>query len=112
MKNNGSEYDIKITTKSNEEKMQIGNEIHNKLVGNQDYVDSNIILNIDEDNLVRVWISSEVNNIPDFLMNDYKEICEWGFRPGLIAGSFPFAFFVKNTHYIMKGGVYLCLKTN
>lgn len=70
MKNNGNSYEITITTKTNEEKMRIGTEIHNRLRGNSDYIDCNIILNIDENKVVRLFISENVKEIPDFLLND------------------------------------------
>lgn len=41
---------------SDEAKMQIGEAIHAQLAGNQDYVDSNIILNVDESCKVRLWV--------------------------------------------------------
>lgn len=50
---------IIITTDSNETKMEIGTKIHNQLRGNPDYVDSNIILNIDDDNTVLLLIYEE-----------------------------------------------------
>lgn len=41
---------------SDEAKMQIGEAIHAQLAGNQDYVDSSIILNVDESCKVRLWV--------------------------------------------------------
>lgn len=55
---------ISIKTINNEEKMRIGNSIHDQLVGNSDYIDSNIILNIDDENEVNLYIFKECENVP------------------------------------------------
>lgn len=47
-------------------KIRIGDKIHNQLVGNQDYVDCRIVLNIDEPYMVSLWIDNNcVNPIPE-----------------------------------------------
>lgn len=57
---------IQIETSTEEEKLRIGNKIHNQLVGNKDYIDCNIVLNIDEPYTVRLWIYDDcVNPIPE-----------------------------------------------
>lgn len=55
---------ISIKTINNEEKMRIGNSIHDQLVGNSDYIDSNIILNIDDENEVNLYVFKECENVP------------------------------------------------
>ena len=57
-------YDITIETVNEDEKMAVGNSIHNQLVGNKDYIDSNIILNVDEYEKVRLLIFEECTNVP------------------------------------------------
>ena len=57
-------YDITIETMNEDEKMAVGNSIHNQLVGNKDYIDSNIILNVDEYEKVRLLIFEECTNVP------------------------------------------------
>lgn len=62
--NNKTKYELTIKTLNNEEKLKVGESIHEQLVGNQDYIDCNIILNIDTDNTVKLWIFEECKNIP------------------------------------------------
>ena len=57
-------YDITIETANEDEKMAVGNSIHNQLVGNKDYIDSNIILNVDGYETVRLLIFEECINVP------------------------------------------------
>ncbi len=56
---------IKIEVSTEEEKFKIGNKIHEQLVGNKDYVDSNIVLNIDEPLTVQLWFFDVCENIPE-----------------------------------------------
>ena len=53
-----------IRTESEGEKMRIGESIHDQLVGNDDYIDSNIVLNIDSKNEVNLYVYKECENIP------------------------------------------------
>lgn len=55
---------IQIEVPTDEEKMKIGEKIHEQLRGNQDYIDNNIILNVDEMGAVRLWVFNECENIP------------------------------------------------
>lgn len=58
---------IRIETISKDECMRIGTLIHDQLRGNKDYVDSNIVLNCtDSDNVVRLYIFKECENVPSF----------------------------------------------
>lgn len=50
---------IVIKCKDNEERNRIGTKIHEQLKGNQDYVDSNIILNIDTDKEVGLYVFTD-----------------------------------------------------
>ena len=59
---------IEIECSSNEEKMRVGESIHNQLVGNEDYINNNIILNIDEDCKVILVIFNECINEPEILI--------------------------------------------
>ena len=59
---------ITIRTIDEKEQMRIGNSIHHQLVGNKDYVDNNIILNIDVDNEVNLYIYKECENVPDIII--------------------------------------------
>lgn len=54
-----------IETTDEEEKMRIGNSIHEQLVGNKDYRKSNIILNIDDENTVNLYVFKECENVPE-----------------------------------------------
>lgn len=64
MMNEEIKYEMVIYTKDNNEKVRIGAAIHNQLRGNPDYIDSNIILNIDEDCTVYLTVMNDCNNFP------------------------------------------------
>lgn len=51
--------EIIIKTRNNRERDQLGSEIHNLLKGNPDYKDNFIVLNIDSNKRVRLWIFDE-----------------------------------------------------
>ena len=55
---------IRIEVPDNDRRYEIGNAIHEQLVGNQDYIDSNIVLNIEEPRTVKLYIFEECENIP------------------------------------------------
>lgn len=59
---------IEIRCSSNDQKMRIRESIHNQLVGNEDYIDNNIILNLDEDCKVLVVIFNECKEEPTIIM--------------------------------------------
>lgn len=59
---------ITIRTINEKEQMEVGNSIHHQLVGNQDYIDNNIVLNIDTDNEVNLYIFKECENIPNIVL--------------------------------------------
>lgn len=59
---------VTIRTVDDKEQMRVGNSIHHQLVGNKDYVDNNIILNIDMDNEVNVYIFKECENVPAIII--------------------------------------------
>lgn len=48
--------------------LRIGNSIHEQLVGNKDYIDSNIILNIDEENIIKIYIFNECESVPNIIL--------------------------------------------
>ena len=55
---------ITIEVTSDEEKMAVGTAIHNQLVGCEDYINNNIILNIDNENKVLLLIFEDCVNMP------------------------------------------------
>lgn len=59
---------ITIRTADEEEQMRVGNSIHEQLCGNKDYIDSNIVLSIDADNEVNLYIFNECTDIPDIVI--------------------------------------------
>ena len=59
---------IIIRTNDVKEKRRIANSIHQQLVGNKDYIDCNIILNIDDKNEVNLYIFNECENVPDIII--------------------------------------------
>ena len=68
MDNKAFKKAIEIECSSNEDKMMVGEAIHNQLVGNEDYINNNIILNIDEDCKVILVIFNECKNEPKILI--------------------------------------------
>lgn len=60
----GEKLNITIETENDDKKMEIGNHIHEQLVGNKDYVDCNIILNVDERNKIRLIVYDECEYVP------------------------------------------------
>lgn len=60
-KKNEMPLEIIIKTRNNAERNKIGERIHNALRGNADYVDNAIVLNIDQNKRVRLWVFDESN---------------------------------------------------
>lgn len=57
-------YDITIETVDEDEKMAVGSSIHKQLIGNKDYIDGNVILNVGGYETVRLLIFEECTNVP------------------------------------------------
>ena len=55
---------VSIKVSDEKEQMKIGNHIHEQLRGNRDYIDSNIVLNIDTDNEINLYVFEECAEIP------------------------------------------------
>ena len=55
---------ICIKCMDDKEQMAVGNHIHMQLCGKKDYIDNNIILNIDSPCEVNVYIYEECEEIP------------------------------------------------
>lgn len=53
-----------IKTDNEDDKMKIGSSIHKQLCGNQDYIDSNIVLNVDSENTVGLYIYDCCDKVP------------------------------------------------
>lgn len=61
---------ITIETKTTKGMCQARDNIHNQLKGNQDYIDSNIVLSDDAaENKVYVYITDDVKDIPIIVLN-------------------------------------------
>ena len=56
---------VRITVEDNEKKMELGRKIHNQLVGNEDYIESDILLNVDEDDIVDLYVFEGCKNVPE-----------------------------------------------
>lgn len=69
---NDLKLEITIKTKDNDEKLKIWNAIHEQLIGNKDYIYNNIILNIDTNCTVKIWIYEECENIPQIVLTGGK----------------------------------------
>ena len=60
------EYGITIYCESDDLKKRIGTKIHEQLRGNPDYIDSRIVLNIDDESRVNIYIQYGID-IPSCL---------------------------------------------
>lgn len=60
------EYGITIYCESDDLKKRIGTKIHEQLRGNPDYIDSRIVLNIDDESRVCIYVQYGTN-IPSCL---------------------------------------------
>ena len=57
-------YVVEINCASNEEKMALGTSIHEQLVGNPNYIESRIGINVDEDRKVLIWVDDSCTELP------------------------------------------------
>lgn len=60
------EYGITIYCESDDLKKRVGTKIHEQLRGNPDYIDSRIVLNIDDESRVCIYVQYGTN-IPSCL---------------------------------------------
>ena len=56
--------EITIVCENEKEQERLGNHIHEQLRGNQDYIDSNIVLNIDTKNIIKLYVFEECKERP------------------------------------------------
>lgn len=57
---------ITIRTSTEQEKLEVGTKIHNQLVGNDDYINTRILLNMDDnENIVTLTIFEDAKSIPE-----------------------------------------------
>ena len=69
-----------ITGKTDKEITKIANALHNELVGNEDYVNSAILINFQGTDLnIYVWPEECKQPIPDMLRSyaDFMIFCSW-----------------------------------
>ena len=59
---------ITIETTTKDEQMEISNSMHNQLKGNEDYINNNIILNCNEENVTKLFIFNECKNVPKIII--------------------------------------------
>ena len=62
---------VKIECTNHEMRMAIGEYIHDQLVGNMDYVNNNIILNIEVDYEVNLWVFEGCKDLPPIKLPDF-----------------------------------------
>lgn len=55
---------IKITVTDDKEQLSIANAIHEQLRGEPDYVNNNIVLNIDTDGEINLYVFKECMHVP------------------------------------------------
>lgn len=60
----GLKQKIIIEVADEKEQMKVGTFIHEQLVGNKDYINNNIILNIETENIIEVLIFEECTDVP------------------------------------------------
>lgn len=61
---------ITIETKTTKNMCEVRDDIHNQLRGNQDYIDSNIVLSDDaSENKVYIYIADDVKEMPKIILN-------------------------------------------
>lgn len=59
---------IKIKVNDDKEQLAIANSIHEQLVGNPDYIDNRIVLNIDADGEVNLYIFDDCKEDPTIVI--------------------------------------------
>lgn len=63
---------VRIFVPTDEERNRIGSKIHEQLIGNQDYIDNKIVLNIDlkgaEGYEVNLYIFKDSKTLPDLIL--------------------------------------------
>ena len=63
---------LEIKTRSQEDCLLVGTKIHEQLVGNEDYINCHIVLNLDyKTNVVGLYIDKEVKEIPQLTIPRY-----------------------------------------
>ena len=65
------EISITITPEDNDKVGDIGNMIYEQFVGHQDYIDNEVILNIDDSNNIRIWIEKDSCKFPLFILTKF-----------------------------------------
>ena len=68
MDNANLKIKITIETTTKDEQMEISNSIHNQLKGNEDYINDNIVLNCNEENVTKLFIFNECKNAPKIII--------------------------------------------
>ena len=57
---------ITIRTSTEQEKLEVGTKIHNQLMGNDDYINTRILLNMDNnENIVTLTIFEDSKTVPE-----------------------------------------------
>lgn len=59
---------IKITVKDDKEQSAIGNAIHEQLRGNPNYIENRVILNIDTNNEVNLYVFDDCEEVPTIVI--------------------------------------------
>lgn len=67
MKNFKGEITIKPIKNDDDTLVEIGNSIHRQLVGNQDYINSNIVLSLRSDS-IQIFIDDCKGEVPDIVL--------------------------------------------
>ena len=62
---------IKITPEDSNKVGDIGNMVYDQFVGHKDYIDNNVVLNIDNGTDVRIWIEKDSCKFPIFFLSKF-----------------------------------------
>lgn len=68
MLNTNERMHILTEVDDDKELLAIGNNIHEQLRGNKDYIDNNIIISIDSPSIINISISKECKDIPSIII--------------------------------------------
>ena len=69
---NKNYIEFEVVYKNNVERDESAKAIHESLCGNKSYINSDIVLNIDEPNTMKLFVTEDANDLPDELMEEIK----------------------------------------
>lgn len=71
MPKDGNYYaEIRIVYDDNTERDKAANAVHESLRGNKSYINSDIVLNVDENNVIVIIVASEDADMPGYIVDE------------------------------------------